>query len=155
MDVRQGGLSFFRGERIQYPTFCITRSKGGRSPSTLLRAMSLPNGASSILSTIEEELSARIFAARLTTSLCLFLADHFFRSEKKSTCRTPVACLYKYDYIFMSFTIIYLKTYFFIDALEISMHVVCLPGRAKISSGRHLIHSRNRYLNINEAKIPE
>jgi hypothetical protein len=47
------GLLFFRGERIRCPIFCITRSKGGRK-------------ASSGLSTKEERLSTRIFAARLT-----------------------------------------------------------------------------------------
>jgi hypothetical protein len=61
---------FFRGERIRCPVFCITLSKGGRR-------------ASSGLSTKEELLSTRIFAARLTTSLHWFLANHFFRSEKK------------------------------------------------------------------------
>ena len=91
MDVRQDP-HFFRGERIQSPVSCITRSKGGRR-------------ASSGLSTKEERLSTRIFAARLTTSICQFFADHFFRSEKKSTYRTPVARLCKYDYLFMSFTI--------------------------------------------------
>jgi hypothetical protein len=73
------GHFFFRGERIRCPIFCITRSKGGRR-------------ASSGLSTKEERLSTRIFAARVskiplavTTSICQFLADYFFRSEKKVT----------------------------------------------------------------------
>jgi len=61
---------FFRGERIQCPVFCISRSKGGRR-------------ASSGLSIKEVRLSTRIFAARLTTSLSRFLADHFFRPEKR------------------------------------------------------------------------
>jgi hypothetical protein len=64
------GLFFFRGERIQCQISCITRSKGGRR-------------ASGRLSTKEERLSTRISAARLTTSLRLFLADHFFRFKKK------------------------------------------------------------------------
>jgi hypothetical protein len=51
------GTLFFRGERIQCPVFCITRSKGGRRTS-------------SKLSTKEGRLPTRIFAARLTTSLC-------------------------------------------------------------------------------------
>jgi len=66
----RGVSLFFRGERIQCPVFCITRSKGGRR-------------VSSGLSTKEERLSTRIFAARLTTSLRWSLADHFFRFEKK------------------------------------------------------------------------
>jgi len=61
---------FFRGERIQCPISCITRSKGGRR-------------ASSKLTTKEGWLSTRNFAARLTTSLRQFPADHFFRFEKK------------------------------------------------------------------------
>ncbi len=79
----RGVSLFFRGERIQCPVFCITRSKGGRSPSTLLRAMSLSNGASSKLTTKEVWLSTRNFAARLTTSLRQLPEDHFFRFEKK------------------------------------------------------------------------
>jgi hypothetical protein len=39
--------------------------------------------ASSKLTTKEGRLSARNFAARLTTSLRQFPADHFFRFEKK------------------------------------------------------------------------
>ncbi len=70
--MSRGGLLFFRGERIQCLVFCISRSKGGRR-------------ASRGLSTKEDLLSTRIFAARLTISLRPFLADHFFRSEKKET----------------------------------------------------------------------
>jgi hypothetical protein len=66
--VRQG--PFFRGERIQYPVFCITRSKGGRKASVRL-------------STKEERLSARILAARLAKPFSQFLVDYFFRSEKR------------------------------------------------------------------------
>jgi hypothetical protein len=68
--LMSGRPLFFRGERIQCPVFCISRSKGGRR-------------ASSKLTTKEGWLSAWNFAARLTTSLPGFFADHFFRSEKK------------------------------------------------------------------------
>jgi hypothetical protein len=66
--------------------------------------VSLSNGASSKLTTNEVWLSTWNFAARLTTSLPSFLADHFFRSEKKAP-RTSLAHSNKYDYVFMSFII--------------------------------------------------
>jgi len=65
-----GGSFFYRGEEVRCPIFSITRSKGGRR-------------ASSRLSTKVERLSTRILAARLTTSLRRFLADHFFTFFKK------------------------------------------------------------------------
>jgi hypothetical protein len=66
----RGVSLFFRGERIQCPIFCITRSEGGRR-------------ASSKLTTKEVWLSTRNLAARLTTSMRQFPADNFFRFEKK------------------------------------------------------------------------
>src|SRR4030042_3342553 len=91
----RGVSLFFRGERRQCPTFCITHSKGGRR-------------ASSKLTTKEEWLSTRNFAARLTTSLRRFPADHFFRSEKKRDPPTghSYICFYKYTDLSIAFTII-------------------------------------------------
>ena len=76
-------MGFFKSEIIQCPVFCLSNCKGGRSPSTLLRAVSLSNGASSKLTTKEGCLYTRNFAARLTTSLCWFHADYFFATKKK------------------------------------------------------------------------
>src|SRR4030042_1909409 len=68
--MSHGGLLFLQSEEVQCPVSCITRVKGGRRASTRL-------------TTKEGWLSTRNFAARLTTSLCWFLADYFFTSVKK------------------------------------------------------------------------